>query len=104
MHHLTQLSTDNELTLGVRKGGPGAHHRPEHQSPHWVVLAVGVKGQSYVGLTGIEGVSLLWLRIPEALQPVVSDLEHKAPPSTTQLDDLRFPWEQMAPLCKNSIP
>lgn len=29
-------------------------------------------------LTGIEGVSLLWLGVPEALQSVIGDLEHKA--------------------------
>lgn len=34
----------------------------------------GVKGR----LTGIEDVSMLRLWVPEALQPIVGDLEHKA--------------------------
>lgn len=53
-----------------------AHPRPGTASLlGWPSVGIGDSGGSE--LTGVEGVSLVRLWVPEALEPIVSDLEHK---------------------------
>lgn len=77
--HVVWLSFSwvNELRLESGQACPSPSEAL-HQSPCWVVLGAGVRVQES-RLTGIKGVSLFWVQVSEALQPIVGDLEHKAP-------------------------
>lgn len=69
----TPPTQGTELYPESGKGSPSPAET-RRQSTCW-----GQCEESKLGLTGVEGVALLWLWVPEALQPIVRDLEYKSP-------------------------